>query len=361
VKNLKETVDGVFPREQDYGKVYALFLSWEDGMSGVKGEIEKLNETLQHLRFASSGDTYASEHFEIPGPTKQVPGQSDWPEAKLEERLVAVRNQHMAEANSLLIVYYGGHSKIDPDTGRSIWFAKKTSTTPFLDWSDLQGRLKKSNGNILFLLDCCAGLGMVDTSPDWAGTKELLSATSKSSQTTGVSNTSFTSTLVEAIKQKKGEIFNISELQAYMVGNTGEWGACLVLRWPLFVLACPKKANENSILLRYPKKPVPRGQAAPDALLSPMRVDAESRVRGLFAIRLENPSRPVPVDDWTVWLKSQAPAGISSVDIFWDYVRTEGVFHGRSTLMLVSTPISAWNLLPTTRPTLLSILSSLKI
>ncbi|KAM7191512.1 hypothetical protein V8F33_008863 [Rhypophila sp. PSN 637] len=118
------------PILEEYGTAHTLFISWRDCMKGVKEEITRLDESLKKLRFVTSGDKYmyTSKHFEIPKPRRGDKDIFAWPTATLKQTLYKALVKRASTPTSLLTIYYGGHSRIEPDLdGTSIWFATKTS------------------------------------------------------------------------------------------------------------------------------------------------------------------------------------------------------------------------------------------
>ena len=91
---------------RDYRAVHVLLLNWEADDIGTSTELEELRDLFKN-RFA-----YSTEIWPIP---------SSQPENALEIKLGAVKQLYGKE-RCLIIVYYGGHGKMDRD-GRSIWAA----------------------------------------------------------------------------------------------------------------------------------------------------------------------------------------------------------------------------------------------
>jgi hypothetical protein len=75
-------------------------------------------------------------------------------------------------------------------------------------------------------------------------------------------------------------------------------------------------------------------------------VEASPRV--LLAISFKEDSSVRNLDEWTEWLRSEAPYNIQQNDIQRINVKIEGAFLSNSTLILVSKPISIWIHLPDT-------------
>jgi hypothetical protein len=69
----------------------------------------------------------------------------------------------------------------------------------------------------------------------------------------------------------------------------------------------------------------------------------ETSSRVLLAVSLKEYSSVPNLDEWTKWLRSEAPYDIQRIN-----VKIEAAFSGNSTLILVSIPISIWIHLPDT-------------
>ena len=97
----------------------------------------------------------------------------------------------------LLILYYAGHAGGDPS--ECIWAANRSDDTPTLNFHSVQSLLLGHKADVLIILDCCFATlaahsyGQYD---NW-----FLGSSTKESPAAGVSQDSFTSALIRALKR----------------------------------------------------------------------------------------------------------------------------------------------------------------
>jgi len=144
--------------EQRYSSVHVLMISWADDDLGTGKEIRELQTIFE------DGHRFSTTEVRIPS--------NDAPEFDLEDVLTSTKSQHGRSEDGLLIIYYGGHSEIDKRTQHSIWKAWRfqplgasATTSPWVDWSELQSMVMNAKGDILFILDCCYASGAVQDFP----------------------------------------------------------------------------------------------------------------------------------------------------------------------------------------------------
>ncbi|ROV96556.1 hypothetical protein VMCG_07814 [Cytospora schulzeri] len=201
VADFADGIKNVFPRRtRNYDRAHALFISWDDDDLDTEGEIVDLEALLkEHFRFTAEAKDFTTSHFKIP--SKEYCFQL------LEGELVFRRNLYALEESDLLIIYYGGHGKLDKQ-GHAIWYAfqgpsnaKGGQNPASLDWTRLQGTISQCDGNILLILDSCYATTIGGFHSEWKGIKELLAASGKHDRTTGVSSNSFTRAIIRELKQ----------------------------------------------------------------------------------------------------------------------------------------------------------------
>lgn len=312
-----------------------LFLRWEHDDLGTQSEIDELQPLLQKLKFTPQSESLTMEQYNIP---------SEDPQDSLEEILVGRRNKYAKKSRQLLLIYYGGHGRMN-EMRQCIWYPwlnppPGSYERPEVDWTSLQARLHRCDGDVVFILDCCHASSMVRGGHSaWKGFKELLVASGKNEKTQGVNDNSFTRAIIRELKSLEGKATSISGLQAAMVEHQETHG----LRHTPIRIGLSERANRfESLQLVYPKSPSGENSVKnidSDAL------DYGSRV--LISIRLRDPANPLLVRDWLPWLQSQAPQDVLDLKVNWtNFVRPEAAFDHGSTLMLFSMPLTIWNALP---------------
>ena len=186
IEGMQEQLDkaarrrGQRPRSK-YARVEALLLSWADDDLGVLEEVAKLEELLR------SYFNFTAEAWRIP---------SDDAEDQLTRKILSFRKGKVSNQD-LLILYYGGHA--GGNSQECTWAARKASSSPRLNWHNVQPLLLGSQADILIILDCCfATLGAKNYG---IGDNWFLGASAKESVTTGVNRDSFTSALSRELER----------------------------------------------------------------------------------------------------------------------------------------------------------------
>jgi hypothetical protein len=106
-QDLNNACLSIFPQyPPQYTEVHALLLNWADDDLGTDEELLDFHAQLK-------------EQFNFTAEIWKIPSKEA--EYELERKLFHVRAVH-GEENKLLIVYYGGHGKINQN-GQSIWQA----------------------------------------------------------------------------------------------------------------------------------------------------------------------------------------------------------------------------------------------
>ena len=113
LSNTRQSANRAFPNRgrhsQRYTNVQALLLHWQSDDLFVLPELEDLDKTLRDEY------SYETEIFAIP---------SDNPHLELMLKVAELIKKHESE-DTLFLVYYGGHAKID-ESRQSTWCAYVT-------------------------------------------------------------------------------------------------------------------------------------------------------------------------------------------------------------------------------------------
>lgn len=383
-----------------YKGVYTLLLRWEADDLGTYLEIDKLNDLLRNA-------------YGFQTQSEKIPSKN--PALFLENLLFAFKKEHNDREN-LLIVYYGGHG-VKMQGNDSIWAATRKPDSPILNWSRLQSIIDGDTceAEVLLLLDCCyattaanfirsSSVQNLETVVS-QGSKEVLAACSIEDKTTGVSDLSFTSNLIEELDLAKKNGIAVWNLYRRMVARRKK---NLMLYTPRHVslsdsvspsiLLCPMTATQSlyasdSSSSHY-NQTISSNIAAKDTKITDDEIEEE---RILLHIRLKQNTAPPSVDRWVWWLMNRIPEEIKSITPFYkrrdpddstfsdlsepkdpvegfdpsslgnphfpnpyrheevkeayqnqilaDLVRTEAAFESGSTLLLVSIPLSLFTFL----------------
>ena len=335
--DVSTAVKNCFPRKpRQYDKGHAIFIRWkEDDIEGTADQVRVLKDHFDRLRFTVDPSQFSTSIFEL-----EPRDYND------EDNVFLILQQHLVEkvlefgrqSNSLFVLYYGGHGKMEKRD--CIWYAHESFKDcqregRTLNWSKLAKGLVSGPGNVLFIIDSCSAVGM--GIPDGSrGLKELFGACGINDVTSASESNAFTNCInIELNKLRRSQSqLSISALYATLLKCHKD-----KLQSTPYRIALSTPAETESIVLHYGVDSNP-----PNPTTTQETLDFNARV--LVAIRLENPTLTPRVDDWTTWIKSFAPAGIIGVDVSLGYVHPVSLHHSGSTLLIASLPMAVWSLMP---------------
>ena len=327
-----------------YSGVFVLLLRWEDDDLGTEIEVNDLEEVLADVYH------YNTERYLIP---------SDDPTIQLDHELNDFRRAYDNGTN-LLIIYYGGHGFLDYNRPgrRSIWQANQDGGSTLV-WSDLQGVLERAKSDVVFILDCCFAANAVRC----AGSKERLWACDSEVTTTGVSDNSFTRSLIQDLRSLSTSRFNIAMLHARLMKRYCKPGPYMLLTEPWYTYLGDVALPSTELIPQLPNQmnsvsnaTIPteaQNQTSNESpAVAPLTIDQSmTKTLVLLAVRLKDIERMPKLLSWQNWCHDLAPDGIEYVHALGrlrirDLVRLEAHFISNSALILVSMPIFIWDRLP---------------
>lgn len=193
----------------------------------------------------------------------------------------------------------------------------------------MQGIPEDSKGDVLFILDSCftASAALYDG-------PEMLAAASWGDVAGAQLDTSFTRMLIDELKSLDGSPCSIAHIYASIhrnaiVNNLG--------RGPVHIA---KKGKESIILAKiYGPK-----QRKPESFeVRRQRIDRlpSSENRVLISIHLQDNITVPDLEQWKNWLTTNIPSRLLSTDI-----TIEAIFHGASSVALITLPLEVWTMLP---------------
>ncbi|KAK8138205.1 rhodanese-like protein [Apiospora sp. TS-2023a] len=342
-KSLEDSAARAFPnrgRSQRYKKVQALLLHWRSDDLFVLPELEDLEQCLRE-DYSFDTDTFA-----IP---------SDNSHLELMMRVGSMIKEHES-TDTLFIIYYGGHARID-DSRQSTWCAARNPDSPWLQWSAIQTLLERSLSDVLILLDCCAGAASA-TFPNGNSTTETISASSWDAIAPDPGRYSFTNALIEVLQEWKHRTYSAAMLHAEVLARLKHPRPIMLngkhfeaRSTPVhFMMTSNHKAPSIEMCriigdeMRPPSPPqeleveasTPTGRSGgPQELLPPEPTEDVPHV--MISLALED-NQSLDINAWESWL--------AAFPAIAKYVKVQGVFKSHSTLMLLSLPVMIWDLLP---------------
>ncbi|KAG4257159.1 hypothetical protein FPRO03_04169 [Fusarium proliferatum] len=348
-QRLEDSAARAFPNRgrssARYSKVQALLLHWNSDDLFVIPELEDLEKCL------SEDYGFNTDIFAIPSENSHL---------ELMMRIGQLIKDHESQ-DTLFVVYYGGHARID-ESRQSTWCATREANSPWLQWSAIQTLLERSLSDVLILLDCCAGAASA-TFPSGASITETISASSWDAIAPDPGRYSFTNALIEVLQEWRVRAFSAAMLHAEVLARLKHPRPITIngkyfeaRSTPVhFMMTSNHKAPsiEMSRMSRGDHLPSPEllptpamanetGRAA-DSTTPVSRNDYmftepnEDTPHVMISLALEDDQR-LDINAWEQWLGA-FPAMAK-------YVKVQGVFKSHSTMLLVSMPVSIWDLLP---------------
>lgn len=340
VDALQESNNRAFPNRgrlsQRYTKVQSLLLYWTDDDLWVESELRELEKCFQqHYNFET-------EVFAIP---------SKNPHRKLMFKVCDMIEKHESE-DTLFIVYYGGHARID-DSRQSTWCATRRPDSPTLQWSAIQTLLERSPSDTLILLDCCAGAASA-TFANGESVTETISASAWDAIAPEPGRFSFTSCLIRVLSQWSDHPFSAVQLHGEILARLkhprprmDRGRLCETRSTPVhFMMTSNHKAPSIEIRRLDPgsiSSPL-LDQGAPevdqqsyDGDMGLLKDPDEDNPHVMVTLSLED-DQQLDLNAWEQWL--------ASFPAFAKYVKVQGVFKSHSTLLLLSLPVMVWDMLP---------------
>ncbi|KAL9469070.1 hypothetical protein ACSS6W_010764 [Trichoderma asperelloides] len=354
-QRLEDSAARAFPNRgrtsQRYKNVQSLLMHWGSDDLFVLPELEDLGKCLR--------DDYAfgTEIYSIPSENSHL---------ELMMRIGQLIRDHESP-DTLFIVYYGGHARID-ESRQSTWCA----------WSAIQTLLERSKSDVLILLDCCAGAASA-TFPTGSSVTETISASSWDAIAPDPGSYSFTNALIEVLQEWRHRAFSAAMLHAEVLARLKHPRPITINGKHFEARSTPvhfmMTANHRapSIELSRAQPVEKRSMSAPTIPhmdVEPMGSHVGGPVGGLSAMesagRAASPADALtgnhfpsePTEDTPHVMISLALEDDQRLDInAWEqwlnafpamakYVKIQGVFKSHSTLVLVSMPVMVWDLLP---------------
>ncbi|KAK4169458.1 hypothetical protein QBC43DRAFT_251764 [Cladorrhinum sp. PSN259] len=347
---LQDSASRAFPNRgpaQRYTKVHALMLHWKSDDLFVLPELEDLEKCFRE------DYNYETDIFSIPSENSHL---------ELMLKVGDLVKQHESE-ETLFVVYYGGHAKID-ESRMSTWCANRRPDSPWLQWSAIQTLLERSMSDVLILLDCCAGAASA-TFPTGQSITETISASSWDAIAPDPGRYSFTNALIEVLEEWRHKAFSAAMLHAEVLARLKHPRPILIngkhfeaRSTPVhFMMTSNYKAPSIEICRLVPPPPsesssrrqlldsaMPGGRgwgqrypSASDNMIPSTSEPNEDEPHVMISLALEDDQR-LDMEAWEEWL-----AGFPALA---KYVKVQGIFKSHSTLLLLSLPVMVWDFLP---------------
>ncbi|KAB5570481.1 hypothetical protein GE09DRAFT_1103449 [Coniochaeta sp. 2T2.1] len=339
VQAVQDSADRAFPNQsrsaQRYSKVQTLLLHWATDDLWVVPELEDLEKCLR------DDYNYETEVFPIPSDNAQL---------ALTVKVADMITKHDSE-DTLFIVYYAGHARID-ESRQSTWCATRRMGSPTLQWSAIQILLERSISDCLILLDCCAGAASA-TFATGRSITETISASAWDAIAPDPGRYSFTNVLIEVLIEWSHRAFSAAMLHAEILARLKHPRPILIngrrfeaRSTPVhFMMTSDHKAASIEFSRLIPQ--TMRLAAPPREPSTPFRIPGTDLVRAnepnednphvLISLQLED-DQQLDLDAWEQWL--------AAFPALARHCKVQGLFKSHSTTLLLSLPVMVWDLLP---------------
>ena len=268
-----------------------------------------------------------------------------------------------------------------------------------VNWTQIQPLLVEDTvSDVLFILDCCYA-STAGTRGAVQGSKEVLAACSVEDETTGVHNNSFTSNIIDILKDGASKSLTAWQINGLLMERRRNNRLFYTPRhYPL------SKGAASCVQLRSMVKCTNKGTKLKrnqnhgsfiDSPDTPPLTDSATTIsdeidpfggRVILTLGLEDPSEPPEKKHWVEWLCKRVPENLRFISLRYqngfqeqrsilspmspqetlqyigdlaseadqrrqkrvaaELVRTESAFDSNSTLLLISIPLPLWTFLP---------------
>lgn len=275
--------------------------------------------------------------------------------------------QKFDKEGNLFIVYYGGHGTINKSR-QNQWWCKPTPDSPSVDWSSIQTLFGSAMSDALVLLDCCAA---ASSSPGFGpGVMEAIAACGFETKAPPPGEYSFTNTLIEVLVEwavkpcfsaamLHTEILFVLKQKRPERGRDGrryEWCSTPIHlvytgnpKSPGIEICSLKSASMAENVSATTQIPSTRATAYVDAMDLDDRISenplAACNPGGdyqiphvLISIALDEDQTCLDAVSCRRWL--------AAFPALAKYAIVEGVYKSYSTLVMLSMPVTIWDLIP---------------
>jgi hypothetical protein len=326
-------------------------MRWEQDELGVEPELHRLDQKFQDYGFKTDVWLIPTRDSHLELMSKSI------------DMLRSADNDR-----NLFILYYAGHGRIN-SARQAEWVCGQGPEYASVDWSAIQSLFAKARSDVLILLDTCAAAS--STMRSQYGTMEAIVACGFESRAPPPGEHSFTNTLIEVLDDWIDKrTFSASCLHAEIIfqlklKETKKGREGKKLEWcttPIHInytadskLPGIELCRRNVLPPPSTPPPVPEHER-PTTFMDAMDIDFDNSNTApaplsnltdsgefqtphvLIKIGLEQNQGPLDMKQCLRWLES--------VPFLGKWAKIEGVYPSYSTLVILSMPISVWDMLP---------------
>ncbi|KAK0101071.1 hypothetical protein ONS95_012943 [Cadophora gregata] len=269
--------------------------------------------------------------------------------------------------DTLLIVYYGGHAKIN-EARQSTWSCTRNMSYSSFEWNACQSLFEQSTSDTLFLFDCCSAAAAASSVPSRTNAiTETIAACGWETWAPEPGRHSFTNALIEVLEEWiDRKSFSAAMLHSEVLSvlkATRPKKRLEISKTPIYIVTTsnPKTCSieirrrfQGSMSQSYAQSEPFASDQAPIRASVPevVEVDDKFDLSSLVATLPDN-TFTIPHIIMSVALETDQLLDVNAFEQWMKdfpalakYAKIQGVYQSYSTLVLLSVPVAVWNLLP---------------
>ncbi|KAF8849085.1 hypothetical protein BDZ45DRAFT_663652 [Acephala macrosclerotiorum] len=339
-KHLEHAAASSFPNKGQprYQSVRVLLLRWEEDGIGVKQELDSLANTFQHYGFDTK--------------TWLIPTVKS--HNLLMKKALQVLDDY-GRPDSLLIVYYAGHGRMNASR-QAEWTCMVDNKLISLQWHAVQTLFEDADSDVLLLLDCCAAASGALTGIDSNNNNvtETIAACGFETWAPLPGRHSFTETMTTVLNEwyhrpafiaamLHCEILNRlrHEKPEYRGPRKFEYR-----KSPIHVLGTnDSKARSVELVPRRPEN-LDTESSASSTIPDPYSMDSLTKVLDNGDFSIPHVLISLALEEEQLLDVRQCKKWLQDFPALAKFVTVQGAYRSNSTLLLLSIPVSVWDMLP---------------
>ncbi|KAG4432279.1 hypothetical protein IFR05_012227 [Cadophora sp. M221] len=336
-----------------YKDVEVLLLRWEEDELEVEWELNDLAKVFGNYGFNTE--------------TWLIPTKS--PLRKMMAKALEFIDDHESP-DALLIVYYGGHAKIN-EARQSTWSCTRNMNYSSFEWNACQSLFEQSTSDTLFLFDCCSAAAAASSVPSRTNAiTETIAACGWETWAPEPGRHSFTNALIEVLEEWiDRKSFSAAMLHSEVLSvlkATRPKKRLEISKTPIYIVTTSNPRTCSIEIARRDQPSMSQSFEEPEIAAStqgiglateasssePVASDDKFDLSSLVATLPDN-SFTLPHIIMSVALEMDQKLDINAFEKWMKdfpalarYAKIQGIYQSYSTLVLLSVPVVVWNLLP---------------
>ncbi|KAH7310070.1 hypothetical protein BKA65DRAFT_543427 [Rhexocercosporidium sp. MPI-PUGE-AT-0058] len=334
-----------------YKDVEVLLLRWEEDELEVEWELNDLAKVFGDYGFTTE--------------TWLIPTKS--PLRKMMAKALEFIDDHES-ADTLLIVYYGGHAKIN-EARQSTWSCTRNMNYSSFEWNACQSLFEQSTSDTLFLFDCCSAAAAASSVPSRTNAiTETIAACGWETWAPEPGRHSFTNALIEVLEEWiDRKSFSAAMLHSEVLSvlkATRPKNRLEISKTPIYIVRTSnpricsieiRRRNQPSMSQSFAQTETSNmnQESTSTAALSQPETDTDKFDLSSLVATLPDNAFKLPHVIMSVALEADQKLEINAFEQWMRdfpalarYAKIQGIYRSYSTLVLLSVPVVVWDLLP---------------